>query len=260
MSISMTPGGVAGRIRDYEETEGNASDVNVGQAERLACAVGGAALVVAGLKKQNLAGAALALIGGGLAYRAWTGHCSLYESMSLSTAGKRREGADNSVHKGVKVQKSFTIQRSPEECYRFWHDFENLPRFMTHLQSVQTLGENRSRWTAKGPLGTNVSWDAEIINDKPNELIAWRSVEGADIDNAGSVRFRPGPNGRGTEVTVELNYEPPAGAIGATIAKLLGEEPEVQVREDLRHFKQILEAGEIPTIEGQTSGRLASKT
>ena len=225
MSSSMTPGGVAGRIRDLEESEGNASDVNVGQAERLACAIGGAVLVVAGLKKQNLAGAALALIGGGLAYRAWSGHCDLYESMSIVTAGKRSEGAGGSVHKGVKVQKTFTIQRSPEECYRFWHDFENL------------------------------SWDAEIINDKPNELIAWRSVEGADIDNAGSVRFRPGPTGRGTELTVELNYEPPAGVIGATIAKLLGEEPELQVREDLRHFKQILEAGEIPTIEGQTSGR-----
>ena len=179
--------------------------------------------------------------------------------MSVSHRGQAARGAGSSVHKGVKVQKSFTIQRSPEECYRFWHDFENLPRFMTHLQSVQKLGENRSRWTAKAPLGTNVSWDAEIINDKPNELIAWRSVEGADIDNAGSVRFRPGPHGRGTEVTVELNYEPPAGMIGATIAKLFGEEPEVQVREDLRRFKQILEAGEIPTIEGQTSGRVASK-
>jgi len=257
MSISMTPGGVAGRIRDYEESEGNASGVNVGQTERLACAIGGAALVVLGLKKQNLAGAALALIGGGLAYRAWTGHCDLVEALSVTTAGKRREGADGSVHKGLKVQKSFTIQRSPEDCYRFWHDFENLPRFMTHLQSVQKLGGNRSRWTARGPLGTNVSWDAEVINDKSNELIAWRSVEGADISNAGSVRFRPGPNGNGTEVTVELNYEPPAGVIGATIAKLLGEEPELQVREDLRRFKQVMETGEIPTTEGQTSGRIS---
>jgi len=129
---------------------------------------------------------------------------------------------------------------------------------MRHLQSVQILGENRSRWTARGPLGKNVSWDAEVINDKPNELIAWRSVEGSDIHNAGSVRFRPGPNGRGTEVTVELNYEPPAGMVGATIARLFGESPEVQVREDLRRFKQLMEAGEIPTVEGQTSGRIAS--
>ncbi|MEJ7639811.1 MAG: SRPBCC family protein [Singulisphaera sp.] len=257
MSISMTPGGVAGRIRDLEETEGKASDVNVGQAERLACAIGGAALLLTGLKKKTPGGIALAVIGGGLAYRAYSGHCDLYEAMSFRTAGKRREGG--AVHNGVKVQRSFTIQRSPEECYRFWHDFENLPRFMTHLKSVQKLGENRSRWTANGPLGTTVSWDAEVRTDKPNELIAWRSVEGADINNAGSVRFRPGPNGRGTEVTVELNYEPPAGLIGATIAKLLGEEPEVQVREDLRRFKQILETGEMPTVAGQTSGRVASK-
>lgn len=259
MSISMTPGGAAGRIRDLEESQGNASDVNVGQVERMACAVGGAALLLVGLTKRTPAGAALALIGGGLAYRAYSGHCTLYEAAGIRTAGKGSEGAGGSVHKGVKIQKSFTIQRSPEECYRFWHDFENLPRFMSHLQSVQKLGDNRSRWTAKGPLGVNVSWEAEIRNDKPNELIAWKSVEGADINNAGSVRFRPGPNGRGTEVTVELNYEPPAGLIGATIAKLFGEEPETQVREDLRHFKQIMEAGEIPTIEGQTSGRIASK-
>ncbi len=259
MSMSMTPGGAAGRIRDLEETEGNASDVNVGQGERIACAIAGTAMVAAGLKKRTPAGIALALIGGGLAYRAYSGHCDLYEATGVRTAGKRREGTGRDVHKGVKVQKSFTIQRSPEDCYRFWHDFENLPRFMTHLKSVQKLDEKRSRWTAKGPLGVSVSWDAEIINDKPNELIAWRSIEGADIDNAGSVRFRPGPNGRGTEVTVELNYDPPAGVIGATIAKLLGEAPELQVREDLRRFKQILEAGEMPTTEGQTSGRLASK-
>jgi uncharacterized membrane protein len=259
MSMSMTPGGVAGRIRDLEETEGNASDVNISQGERIVCAIAGTALLAAGLKKRTPAGIALALIGGGLAYRAYTGHCDLREAMSASTAGKRREGAGSDVHKGVKVQKTFTIQRSPEECYNFWHNFENLPRFMTHLQSVQMLGENRSRWTARGPLGTNVSWDAEVINDKPNELIAWRSVEGSEIDNAGSVRFRPGPNGRGTEVTVELNYEPPAGVVGATIARLLGEEPEVQVQEDLRRFKQLMEAGEIATVEGQTSGRLASQ-
>jgi len=258
MSVSMTPGGVADRIRDLEETTGNASDVNISQGERIACAVAGTALLAAGLKKRTPAGIALALIGGGLAYRAYTGHCDLRAAMSATTAGKRRAGAGGDVHKGLKIQKSMTIQRTPEECYRFWHNFENLPRFMTHLQSVQTLGENRSRWTAKGPLGTNVSWDAEVINDKPNELIAWRSVEGSAIDNAGSVRFRPGPNGSGTEVTVELNYEPPAGVVGATIAKLLGEEPEIQVREDLRHFKQVMETGEIPTIQGQTSGRATS--
>jgi len=257
MSVSMTPGGVAGRIRDFEETEGNASDVNVGQTERIVCAVAGAAMVVAGLKKQNLAGAALALIGGGLAYRAWTGHCHMYETMGTGTAGKRREGVGSSVHKGVKVQKTYTVQRSPEECYRFWRDFENLPRFMTHLESVRKLSETRSRWTAKAPLGATVSWEAEIITDRPNELIAWRSLEGADVDNAGSVRFRPGPNGQGAEVTVELNYEPPAGMIGAAVAKLFGEEPELQVREDLRRFKQVMEAGEIPTTQGQPSGRSA---
>jgi uncharacterized membrane protein len=144
----------------------------------------------------------------------------------------------------VKVEKAVTVNRSPEELYHFWRHLENLPRFMSNLEEVHENG-NRSHWVAKGPLGTKVEWDAEVINEKPNELIAWRSLDGAEVDNAGSVHFERLPGGRGTEVKVTLKYDPPAGKAGAAVAKLFGRDAEQEIEEDLRHFKQIMEAGEI---------------
>lgn len=155
----------------------------------------------------------------------------------------------------MRVQKSITVNRPPEELYRFWRNFENLPRFMRHLESVQVMGETRSHWRAKAPIGTRVEWDAEIINDRPHELIAWRSREGADVDNAGSVHFKRAPGGRGTEVRVEMQYIPPGGVIGATLAKLFGEAPEQQVSEDLRRFKQVMEVGEVVQSEATARRR-----
>lgn len=143
------------------------------------------------------------------------------------------------------VKQAITVNRSRDEVYEFWHDFENLPRFMNHLESVRSDGAGRSHWKAKGPAGKTVEWDAEIVEDRPNELIAWRSVKGADVDNSGSVRFKPAPGGRGTEVHVEIEYTPPGGVIGATVAKLFGEEPSQQVDGDLRRFKQVMETGEV---------------
>jgi uncharacterized membrane protein len=145
----------------------------------------------------------------------------------------------------VHVEEAITINRPPTEVYGFWHNFENLPRFMAHLESVQVLDERRSRWKAKAPAGTTVEWEAETIEDRPNELIAWRSLPDATVPNSGTVRFREAPGGRGTEVLVELRYQPPGGKIGALIAKLLGEEPKQQVKGDLRRFKQVMEIGEI---------------
>jgi len=251
MSSVITPGSRADQIRQMEETHGNAArPTNVGNLERLVSGLGGGAMIAAGLKRGRWDGAAMVLLGGALAYRGLTGHCHGYEALGVSTAGK-----GSCAHKGVKVRRSFTIGRSPRECYDHWRRFENLPGFMEHLEAVTDLGSGRSRWVARAPLGLSVSWIAEIINDVPGEMISWRSVEGSEIDNAGSVWFRPAPAGRGTEVTVELNYEPPAGMAGVAIAKLLGEEPQRQVEEDLRHFKQIMETGEIATVHGQTSCR-----
>ncbi|MGI9041862.1 MAG: SRPBCC family protein [Gemmatimonadales bacterium] len=143
------------------------------------------------------------------------------------------------------VKQVITVNRSPEEVYTFWRDFENLPLFMEHLESVQVTDDRRSRWKAKAPAGTTVEWDAEITEDRPNELIAWRSVQDADVPNFGSVRFSPAPGGAGTEIKVELRYDPPGGALGAIVAKLFGEEPNQQVKGDLRRFKQVMELGEV---------------
>jgi uncharacterized membrane protein len=154
----------------------------------------------------------------------------------------------------IQVQKTLIVNRSPEEIYRFWRDFQNLPRFMYHLESVRVTGEGRSHWVAKAPAGTTVEWDAEIIEDRPNELIAWRSLEGADVDNSGSVRFERATGGRGTLVRVQLEYNPPGGVLGATVAKLFGEEPLQQLNDDLRRFKQVIETGEVVISESAITG------
>jgi len=153
--------------------------------------------------------------------------------------------AADAKQQGIRVRKSVTVNRPADEVYDFWRNFENLPRFMDHLESVQVTGDRRSHWKAKAPAGTTVEWDAETTEDRPNELIAWRSVEGADVPNTGVVRFVPAPGGRGTEIHVDLRYEPPAGKIGKLVAKLFGEEPSQQVEGDLRRFKQVLEIGEV---------------
>jgi uncharacterized membrane protein len=163
-------------------------------------------------------------------------------------------GRDGSIRTG----KSIHVNRSPEEVYNFWHNFQNFPRFMFHLESVQVTGEKRSHWVAKAPAGTRVEWDAEIIQDIPNQLISWRSLEGTTVSNCGQIRFERAPGGRGTIVRVTLEYRPPAGAIGAAVAKIFGREPSQQIREDIRRFKQLIEAGEIVTTEGQPAGRARS--
>ena len=157
---------------------------------------------------------------------------------------------DSTTTGGMNVRKSLIITRSPEELYQYWHDFEKLPSFMKHLESVRVTGEGRSHWVAKAPAGTTVEWDAEITEDRPNELIAWRSLEGADVDNSGSVSFERAAGNRGTIVRVEINYNPPGGVIGGVVAKLFGEEPGQQAQEDLRCFKQLMETGEVVVSEG----------
>jgi len=152
------------------------------------------------------------------------------------------EGADKGI---IRTRRSVTINKSPEECYQFWHNFENLPQFMRHLESVSVTGERLSHWKAEAPAGASVEWDAETMEDRPNELIAWRSTAGADVYNAGRVSFELAPGGRGTEVRVELEYKPPLGKLGSKLAMLFREEPGQQVMDDLRHFKQVMETGEI---------------
>jgi len=154
-----------------------------------------------------------------------------------------RDGVAPLAH-GVRVRHGITLERSPDEVYAFFRRLENLPSFMYHLQSVTESGD-RSRWKAKGPAGISVEWEAELVEDRLGQCIAWRSLPGADIGNRGRVDFRPGPGGRGTELIVELSYDPPAGAVGAKLAQLFGREPSQEISADLRRLKQVLETGEV---------------
>ncbi|PSB02951.1 cyclase [Merismopedia glauca CCAP 1448/3] len=216
---------------------------NISDTERWGSLITGGALVLTGLSQRSLRGALLALAGGGLAYHGATGQKSLQDKVTEATG----------LDKNIRVEKTVTIQnKSPEELYRFWHDFENLPTFMKHLKSVTIIDETRSHWVANAPLDTSVEWDAQIVTDRENELITWTSVEGADVDNSGMVRFKS--TDRGTEVKVVIEYSPPGGGLTAAIAKVFGEEPEQQLGDDLRRFKMLMEAGEIATTEGQPSG------
>jgi uncharacterized membrane protein len=216
--------------------------VNVGEEERLASKIGGGVLIAAGLLRGGLKGLVMTGLGGALVYRGMTGTCSLYKALGVSTAEPRR-GPMASVGsgEGVQVDEVAYVARPPEELFRFWRRYENLPLFMTNLVSVEGLGGNRSHWTA-GPLGMTFEWDAEIHNEVPNELIAWRSLDGGDIETAGSVRFTQGMGGRGTEVRIVERFVVPGGAIGEAIARFLGHDPGQQTRANLRRFKQLMEA------------------
>ena len=223
------------------------SAINIGYNERMVGAIGGPLLALFGLTRGTPGGLILAAGGGALFYRSLSGHCPVYQAADITTA----RGASEPLH----AEKSVTINRSAEDLYRFWRDFANLPRFMKHLDSVRVSSDQRSHWVANGPANTHVAWDAEISEDRPNELIAWRSLAGAEVDNAGTVRFEPATGGRGTVVRVALDYRPPAGALGAAVAKLFGEAPQQQIEGDLRRFKSIMEASEIPTTVGQPAGK-----
>jgi uncharacterized membrane protein len=219
---------------------------NVSDTERWATLIGGSAMVLLGLRQGSLRGALTALAGGGLIYRGVTAQTGIQDTIQ-NTLG---------MNQSIRVEKTVTVSnKSPEELYHFWRNFENLPHFMKHIKHVTVINETRSHWIATAPMGGSVEWDAEIINDQENRLIAWASVEGADIDNSGFVRFQSAPAERGTEVKVVIEYNPPGGAVGDAIAKLFGEEPQQQIGDDLRRFKMLMETGEIATTEGQSRGK-----
>lgn len=156
---------------------------------------------------------------------------------------------------GVHIQASFTISKPAAEVYRYWRDVENLPKFLRHLESVRKLDERRSEWKLRGPMNTSFTWQTEVVDEAENRYIKWRSMPGSLVESSSSVEFREAPGGRGTELIVTMHYSKIGNYIGNTVAELLGTAPERMLREELRHFKQLLEAGEIPTTEGQTSGR-----
>jgi uncharacterized membrane protein len=233
-----------------EPRESNVTQVNVGGAERWLSLIGGGALIAYGLRRSDIGGLALAALGGSLVYRGATGHCMCYQALGINTAGHNPYASVKAGH-GIKIEKSITIDKDQGELFRFWSNFENLPKVMRHLESVERRGSNLTHWVAKGPMGMSIDWDAEVITERENELIGWRSVEGSEIDTAGSVHFKKAPGGRGTEITVVLKYDPPAGKLGDYIARLFGRSAEQEIQEDLQRFKEKMEAGGIPTTVGQ---------
>jgi uncharacterized membrane protein len=240
---------------------------NVGRTERWLSMLAGGALAAYGLRRGSRPGGATALAGAMLLYRGATGHCNVYRALGINRAnghatergtGMIADRGSDTRHqlggrRGIHVDESVTINRPPAEVYRFWRNFENLPQFMRHLESVAMRDQGISHWVARGPAGTRVEWDARIVNEVENQVIGWQSLDGSMVATAGSVNFDETPHG--TRVRVHLQYNPPAGKLGAALAWLSGEEPTLQVRDDLRRFKSLLEAGEIPTTEGQPSGR-----
>jgi uncharacterized membrane protein len=271
MATSMTPDANAGPVpvrRDRPDQQGGAmiragvrrphgGHVNVGDTERWLSTLGGGALMLFGLSRRSLPGLALAAVGGSLVYRGVSGHSELYHALGLNTAEKRGPATSVPAGHGVKVEKAVTVaNRSPEELYRFWRNFANLPRFMGFLESVTTESDRHSHWVARAPMGATVSWDLEVFRDEPGRLIAWRSLPGSTIDTAGSVHFDRSP-GLGAEVRVSLKVNPPAGKLGAAVAGLFGEDPERLIDESLGRFKQLMEGGAPATAARPAGGQKA---
>ena len=232
-------------MRDEQARSGR----NISQAERWASMAAGIGMAAYGVSRRRPTGWIVAGLGAMLFRRGLSGHCHTYEMLGVNTAGtgedtRRALGGSAGAH----VDESVTINKPISELYRFWRNLENLPRFMSHLESVERVTDTLSRWRAKGPAGSDVEWNAEIINEVPDQVIGWKSIEGSDVVSAGSVNFDE-VGGGATRVRVRLQYSPPGGKIGAAVARMMGSDPATQIREDLRRFKQMLETGEVAPNE-----------
>lgn len=227
---------------------------NVGPVERLASIITGGALAVYGLRRRGASGIGVALLGAELVRRGASGHCLMYEALGLDTAHTSRfaprddvvvgRAATVNARRAIKIERFVTIHVPPDELYAFWRDFENLPRFMRHLESVSVVDDRHSNWIARLPGGRTIAWTAEIVNDIRNVLIAWKTVGNPDVAHAGSVHFRKAPHDRGTELQLVFDYEPPGVHLVTQIAKLFGQAPDALVRNDLQRFKQLMETGD----------------
>jgi len=210
---------------------------NVGTKERLVSGLGGGALALWGLRRTGRGGLAVAAAGVALAWRGLTGWCNLY-----GTLGVDRAGAGPTVgNLGVKIAGGVVVAAPPERLYRFWRNFANLPRVMSHLERVEVLSD--TRWHVKAPAGTTLTWEAEIINDQPPRLIAWRTLPGGSVSHAGSVRFVP--TGAATRVAISLQYDPPGGTLGHAIAALMDADAGTRIEQDLQRFKRALQSGQL---------------
>ncbi|MGE0756484.1 MAG: SRPBCC family protein [Pirellulaceae bacterium] len=222
---------------------------NVGQSERLISVTAGALIALWALDRRPLWALTGLAVGGSLLYRGLTGHCSVYQSLGLNSAengGRREQPPAIPAQQGERVECRITIAAAPDVLFRRWRKLSDLPQIMSHLDSVEELDERRSRWTVEGPLGIPLEWEAEILNERPNELISWRSLPGGSLDTAGSVRFEKGALENTTEVVVNMKYDPPAGKLGVWAAGALGSGLKRQLDEDLQKFKDHVEGTSLP--------------
>jgi uncharacterized membrane protein len=212
-------------------------ELNAADVEHVAALASGAAMMLLGFRRGGLKGALMKVGGLALLYRGQQGYRRLYEAVGLELPA-----APTGVgKKNVRVDASIMINRPRRELYRIWRNLENLPVFMEHLLSVHEIDDRRSLWVARAPAGMVVKWDAEIVNDKEDELIAWRTLEGSGVDHAGSVHFDEAENG--TLLRIILRYDPPADLLGAWFARLVKSDPQTQIEKDLRRFNAIMEIG-----------------
>jgi uncharacterized membrane protein len=232
---------------DWQEERADAAQ-NIGDVQRLVSAIAGAGLLLEGWRRWSLAGGALAVGGATLLYRAVSGYCPALGAMGIdmrdiedtNRLGRRKVHSDQATQ----IRRSIEINRPPNELYRFWRTLDNLPKIMSHLQSVEVINDRFSHWVVKTMPGLpTIEWDAEIINDVENERIGWRSLHDADVDHAGSVEFEPVGGGRASRLTVTMQYTPIVGRLGSAVAKFIGQDPEFKIADDLQRFKESMEAG-----------------
>ena len=229
--------------------------VNISKAERKGSVLVGGALAAFGLGRGGLGGLLTAAAGGAVAWRGITGHCSTYSLFGIDTGKHDAPAASEYEQKAGHIEEAITVSRPAQELYDHWRDLQNLPRFMPHVKTITDLGGGRSRWVTRGPGGIEVQYDAEFVNDDPGRIISWKTVGHSDVDNAGSVRFTEGPVGRGTVVRMTVDYIPPIGGrTAAKVAHFFGLDNSRDIRTSLRQFKQLMEAGEMPTVKGQPAG------
>jgi uncharacterized membrane protein len=237
--------------------------INVSEDERTVSVAAGTILALMGLSRRSLPGLLIAAVGGGLLHRGITGHCRISQLCGCDSAHlTEAPDRERSIRaRGIHIEQAFLINRSPQDLYQFWRNFENLPGIMTHLKSVTVIDDRRSHWVADAPrlVGGSVEWDAEITQDQQNERIVWQSLPGSSVNSVGEIRFTPAMGDRGTEVHVTMDYIPPAGTLGHAVATMFLSHPRRQMRDDLRRFKQLMETGEIPTIKHQPTGTCTGK-
>ena len=231
--------------------------VNLMQVDRWGYVAAGVALLAWGLRRRGLAGGGAGGIAAWLMYQAYTGNNPMFEPLDIRV---NRHPVETGACETIVIDDALTIGKPREEVYRFWRNLENLPRFAPWVRRVDVLDERRSEWEVEGPHGGAVHWESEITRDTPNEEIEWRTTANRSIANFGSVSFRDAPAGRGTIVRVHLEYVSPAGSLGAAVARLMGRAPQSMVEQSLRSLKQLLEAGEVATVDGQTSGRAGTRS